>query len=93
MYHLLLALRYLHSCGIMHRDLKPENILMELNQNGESVVTIKLIDFGIACMIRPDEFIDDTCGTLSYVAPEVIRKQGYNAKADMWSVGVIVYRM
>ena len=89
MYHLLLGLQYLHSCGIMHRDLKPENILLELNQSKEHVVTIKLIDFGIACILRPNEFVDDSCGTAAYVAPEVIKIEGYNVKADMWSVGVI----
>jgi len=92
-YHLLRALHYIHSCGIMHRDLKPENILLEFSQNKSQVVTIKLIDFGIACMLRPNESVDDTCGTLAYVAPEVIKKKPYNAKADMWSVGVIVFVM
>ena len=90
---MLLALHYLHSCGIMHRDLKPENILLEFNQNKDHIVTIKLIDFGIACMVRPNELVDDECGTREYVAPEVLSKQGYNAKADMWSVGVIAYFM
>ena len=92
-YHLLQALHYLHKCGIMHRDLKPENILLEFSQNKEQVVTIKLIDFGIACMLRPNESVDDICGTLTYVAPEVMRKEKYNAKVDMWSVGVIVFLM
>lgn len=92
-YHLLKALNYLHSCGIMHRDLKPENILVGLNQSKDHVITLKLIDFGIACMVKEDEAVNDSCGTLAYVAPEVLKKQWYNAKADMWSVGVIVYMM
>ena len=89
----LKALNYLHSCGIMHRDLKPENILVGLNQSKDHVITLKLIDFGIACMVKEDEAVNDSCGTLAYVAPEVLKKQWYNAKADMWSVGVIVYMM
>ena len=92
-YHLLKALQYIHSCDVMHRDLKPENILVELNSSREHVITLKLIDFGIACIVRENESVNDTCGTLAYVAPEVLRKQWYNAKADMWSVGVIVFMM
>ena len=77
----------------MHRDLKPENILLELSQNKDHVVAIKLIDFGIACMLRPNELVDDACGTLAYVAPEVAKKERYNEKVDMWSIGVIVYML
>lgn len=92
-YHLLKALNYLHSFGIMHRDLKPENILVELNQTRDHVITLKLIDFGIACMIKENGAVNDSCGTLSYVAPEVLLKQWYNTKVDMWSVGIIVFTM
>jgi len=92
-YNLLKALKYLHGFGIMHRDLKPENILVELNQTKDHVITLKLIDFGIACMVKEDGAVNDSCGTLSYVAPEVLKKKWYNAKADMWSVGVVVFTM
>lgn len=91
MYHLLIALQYLHNCGIMHRDIKPENVLLELTSDKQRIVTLKVIDFGLACMFRSGELIYDPCGTPAYVAPEILRNEGYNAKVDMWSSGVIAY--
>jgi doublecortin-like kinase 1/2 len=90
---MLEALCYLHSCGIMHRDIKPENVLLQLNQDNQRIVTLKLIDFGLACILRPNEYVTDPCGTPTYVAPEVIRKEPYNSQIDMWSLGVVTFFM
>ena len=77
---------YLHDLGIVHRDLKPENILC-----GENLEDLKIADFGLSKMVLPTEKMDAACGTLSYVAPEVLTKQGYGKEADLWSIGVILF--
>mmetsp|Transcript_10330 Transcript_10330/g.17298 ORF Transcript_10330/g.17298 Transcript_10330/m.17298 type:complete len:410 (+) Transcript_10330:102-1331(+) len=83
---LLESVAYLHDLGIVHRDLKPENILC-----GEELEDLKIADFGLSKMIMPKEKMDSACGTLSYVAPEVLTMQGYGKEADLWSVGVIMF--
>lgn len=83
---LLESVAYLHDLGIVHRDLKPENILC-----GENLEDIKLADFGLSKMLLPKEKMDTACGTLSYVAPEVLTMQGYGKEADLWSIGVIMF--
>ncbi len=80
------ALEYLHDMGIIHRDLKPENILC-----GNSMMDVKIADFGLSKLIYPDEIMKLPCGTLSYVAPEVLTLSGYGMEADIWSVGIILY--
>lgn len=82
----LLALTHLHSLGIIYRDLKPENIL--LDEDGH----IKLTDFGLS-----KEALDDKaysfCGTVEYMSPEVIARQGHTKSADFWSLGVVMFEM
>lgn len=82
----LLALTHLHSLGIIYRDLKPENIL--LDEEGH----IKLTDFGLS-----KEALDDKaysfCGTVEYMSPEVIARQGHTKSADFWSLGVVMFEM
>ncbi|CAG9333125.1 unnamed protein product [Blepharisma stoltei] len=84
---LLSAVSYLHSLNIVHRDLKPENIVFEESLDDLSV---KIIDFGTAIKIKPDERLSESLGTLYYTAPEVFDKN-YNEKCDLWSIGVIMY--
>lgn len=83
------ALEYLHQQGIAHRDLKPENILYY----DKKQTIIKLMDFGLARILDSnDATLLTRCGTLHYVAPEVLSKtQGYNNKCDSWSLGVVTY--
>jgi len=88
---MLLAVNYLHQNRIMHRDLKPENFLLADAGPVESG-TLKLIDFGFAKRVPIDEPCQTLCGTLLYIAPEVIDER-YDFKADVWSLGVIVYLM
>lgn len=83
---LLESVAYLHDLGIVHRDLKPENILV-----GDDLDSVKIADFGLSKMVLPKEKMDSACGTLSYVAPEVLTMQGYGKEADLWSVGVIMF--
>jgi mitogen-activated protein kinase 1/3 len=90
-YNLLLAVKYLHSTGIMHRDLKPSNILIT------EKCTVKLCDFGFArafevqskpnTQVRP---LSPVCFTRWYRPPEIcFKKEDYNEKCDMWSIGCI----
>jgi serine/threonine protein kinase len=77
----LLGLDYLHRQGIIYRDLKPENIL--LNHLGH----IKLSDFGLSKMnMREGDKTYTCCGTLEYVAPEIIQNIGHDYRADYWSL-------
>ena len=81
-YQIGIAIKYLHSYGIVHRDLKLENVMM--SDNTESSVP-KLVDFGLAKLIGPNEKADEPFGTLGYVAPEVLRKEPYSYSCDLWS--------
>lgn len=89
-YQIGIAIKYLHSYGIVHRDLKLENVMM--SDNTESGVP-KLVDFGLAKMIGPNEKADEPFGTLGYVAPEVLRKEPYSFSCDLWSYGCIIYAL
>ena len=71
----------------MHRDLKPSNILMH---NGK----IKLGDFGFCKSLENQRDLAQTMlGSPIYMAPEVLRGEIYTIKADIWSLGVVVYEM
>ena len=85
---LLSALVYVHKRKIAHRDIKPENILLDHNLN------IKLADFGICHQIEDNNLLTTPCGSLFYVAPEVIANKPYDGqKADIWSLGIVTYSM
>jgi len=83
---MLLAINYLHSHGIVHRDLKLENFLYDWKESDH----LKLIDFGFSKVWDPSVKMQHSCGTLSYVAPEVLA-QSYTSQCDMWSLGVITF--
>ena len=85
---LSMAVYYLHSYGIIHRDLKPENILMtDESENAD----IRLLDFGLSKIIGPNEKCLEPFGTLSFVAPEVLKGKPYDKSVDLWSIGIIAY--
>lgn len=86
---LLRALTHLHARRVVHRDIKPDNVMYQ-----EGCCThVKLIDFGFATWLDQGEQLREVCGTILYVAPEVLANRGYDEKADLWSLGCLVYIM
>ncbi|XP_074045340.1 serine/threonine-protein kinase ULK2 isoform X3 [Macrotis lagotis] len=89
------AMRILHSKGIIHRDLKPQNILLSYASRRKSSVSgirIKIADFGFARYLHSNMMAATLCGSPMYMAPEVIMSQHYDAKADLWSIGTVIYQ-
>jgi p90 ribosomal S6 kinase len=84
---LALALDHLHSIGIIYRDLKPENILLDSDGH------IKLTDFGLSKEAIDDQKTYSFCGTVEYMAPEVVNRKGHTVAADWWSYGVLMFEM
>ncbi|OMJ68147.1 hypothetical protein SteCoe_34485 [Stentor coeruleus] len=79
------AINYLHEHDIIHRDVKPENILIT------SKNIVKICDFGWCA-----EGIEERttyCGTLDYMAPEIVLRNRYTNKVDIWALGVLLYEM
>lgn len=86
--NLLEAVDYCHKLKVAHRDLKPDNLLLVEKDND---VKIKLSDFGLAAFVDQPNCLRTLCGTTEYAAPEVFAGNGYDQRADMWSVGVILF--
>ncbi|KAK3549180.1 hypothetical protein QTP70_034099 [Hemibagrus guttatus] len=78
------ALKFLHERNISHLDLKPQNILLSGN-------VLKLADFGFAQYMSPWDEQSSLRGSPLYMAPEIVCRRQYDARVDLWSVGVILY--
>jgi serine/threonine protein kinase len=78
------AIFVIHSRGIVHRDIKLENVLIFGDR-------AKLGDFGYATFIEPGEILTETRGTPGYVAPEILRREPYDQKVDVFSFGVCCF--
>ncbi len=93
------GLKYLLSKNIIHRDLKPHNILLFEHD------LVKLADFGLARSFQEDQYFNTLCGSPLYMAPEIVlpltnkdsklkkSEKIYTIKADLWSIGIILYEM
>lgn len=90
---LLIAIRYCHARpggALCHRDLKPDNLVYASTAQD---APLKLVDFGLSAVARPGQLLKDCAGTLDYVAPEVLAREGHNERCDMWAVGAIAHRL
>ena len=80
------AVHFLHQRRIAHRDTKLKNILIDRDGN------IKLCDFGMAIQLAEGQMLKELCGSLLYMAPEMLARKPYDGLAvDMWSLGVLLY--
>lgn len=84
-----------HAIGLVHRDIKPDNIFLHRGRDGEIV---KVLDFGIAKLAGSDDGTALTgarqvIGTLFYMAPERLRGEPHDGRADVYSLGVLAYEM
>ncbi len=80
------ALDYMHKYGIVHRDIKCDNIVLA---SSVPDAPIKVVDFGLATILGPNELVNDPVGTLCYAAPEIISGCQYGQTVDLWSVGIL----
>lgn len=102
------GIAHLHSLGIGHRDIKPENIMYinarpdsseslsdaDLLEKDPDVFRIKIMDYDLAKVNYCPEWVANTpCGTVRYMAPEIVRGEQYSLAIDDWSLGVCLYVM
>ena len=83
---ILNAVYYLHSNNIIHRDIKPENILISADNK------LKLCDFGWAKELTLENR-STFCGTMEYMAPEIVGSENYDYSVDIWSLGILLYEL
>ncbi|EQC30003.1 ULK/ULK protein kinase [Saprolegnia diclina VS20] len=91
MSQLAAGLQFLRQQHVIHRDLKPANLLLSSrNPNSQKV---KIADFGFARSLANECLAESVVGSPLYMAPELLDYKSYDAKADLWSVGIILYEM
>lgn len=87
-FQIIQGLKHCHSQGILHRDIKLDNVLLT------SSFLIKIADFGVSKIVKPGQVLYEQCGTPAYIAPEVIKGDGYSGfQADIWNLGILLYAM
>ncbi|KAI8639384.1 kinase-like domain-containing protein [Parasitella parasitica] len=89
------GLKYLHDQNLIHRDIKPKNIFLvpPSATSASKVPDVKLGDFGFAKMLPKTSLAMSVLGSPIYMAPEVLKGEPYNYKADLWSLGVVLYEL
>ncbi|GAA6003097.1 hypothetical protein JCM10207_001987 [Rhodosporidiobolus poonsookiae] len=94
------ALRFLRSQNVIHRDIKPQNLLLQPAGAADlaaghppGIPVLKVADFGFARWLPSQSMAETLCGSPLYMAPEILRYEKYDAKADLWSVGAVLFEM
>ncbi|KAL7169826.1 hypothetical protein ACSBR2_034794 [Camellia fascicularis] len=90
MQQLAAGLQILRENNFIHRDLKPQNLLLSTHDDN---AVLKIADFGFARTLQPLGLAETLCGSPLYMAPEIMQLQKYDAKADLWSVGAILFQL
>ncbi|RQM24225.1 hypothetical protein B5M09_003490 [Aphanomyces astaci] len=85
------GLQFLRQQHVIHRDLKPANLL--LSSKNVASQKVKIADFGFARALENECMAESVVGSPLYMAPELLDYKSYDAKADLWSVGIILYEM
>lgn len=83
-------MRDIHAQGIAHRDIKHLNVLIYLY---EEMPVAKLTDFGMAAKLKAGDTITKVAGTIGFMAPEVVQDKPSDFKADVWSLGVMLFAL
>ena len=68
-------------------DIKPENVMCQTSKS----TNIKIIDFGLATKLDPNELVKISTGTAEFAAPEIVEREPVGFYTDMWSIGVLAY--
>jgi serine/threonine protein kinase len=85
-YAVAVGMNFLHQKNVIHRDLKSPNILLDEDK------LPKICDFGLARVVKPDP-MTKLIGTPQWMAPEIVKNEGYNEKVDIYSYGVVLWEM
>merc|ERR1719167_1082710 len=81
------GVKHMHERNIIHLDIKPENVMCQTSKS----TNIKLIDFGLATKLDPNELVKISTGTAEFAAPEIVEREPVGFYTDMWSIGVLAY--